>query len=93
MASALKKLLQNQCPDVVLMQETKREHFDNSFIKLLWSSKEIGWSFVESLGKSGDIIIMWYERKISVVEFLQGGYSLSVKCSSHCKKVFWVINV
>lgn len=36
---------------------------------------------------------MWDEGKISVMKTLKGGYSLSVKCVTFCKKICWVTNV
>lgn len=46
----VKKLLKSQSADLVLFQETKREDFDILFNESPWSSRDIGWSFVESLG-------------------------------------------
>lgn len=36
---------------------------------------------------------MWSESKLSVMDVLQGGYSLSLKFSTLCKKECWVTNV
>lgn len=80
-------------PELILIQETKKDEFDSDFIKSLWSSKEIGWEFVESYGKSGGILTMWDDSKIVVTESMKGGYSPSVKCLTFCRKVFWVTNV
>ena len=76
---ALKRFVKKHNPNLVLIQESKRDEFDAAFIKSLWRSKEIGWQFVESYGKSGGILIKWDESKISIMETLNGGYSLSVK--------------
>lgn len=91
--TALKHLLKKINLDLVLIQETKRDLFDIDFIKSLWSSKDVGWVFVEAYGKSGGILTMWDESKILVIEVLKGGYSLSVKCSTIYKKLCWVTNV
>ncbi|KAA0041288.1 retrotransposon protein [Cucumis melo var. makuwa] len=40
----------------VLIRETKQETIDNSLIKVLWSSKDIGWSYIESNGRSGGML-------------------------------------
>lgn len=55
---ALKWFLKKHNLEMILIQETTREDFDSAFIKSLWSSKEIGWEFVESYGKSGGILTM-----------------------------------
>lgn len=44
-------------------------------------------------GKSRGILTMWDEGKISVTEVLKGGYSLSIKCTTICKKIWWITNV
>lgn len=90
---ALKNFLKKHNPELVLIQESKCEEFDITFIKSIWSSKDIGWEFVESFGKSGGILTMWDESKISIIETLKGGYSLSVKCLTLAKKSCWVTHV
>lgn len=40
---ALKKILKNLNPKLVVNQDTEREEFDIVFIKSSWRSKEIGW--------------------------------------------------
>ena len=89
----IKRSLKRLNPDLVLIQETKKESLDINTIKELWSSKDIGWSFVEAIGRSGGILTMWDESKISVIEVLKGGYSLSVKCLTINKKSCWITNV
>ena len=76
---ALKGVLKLTYPDV-LIQETKQETIDNSLIKALWSSKDIGWDYIESNGRSGGMLTMWDESKISVSKVIKGRYVLSFKC-------------
>ena len=58
-------------PDVILIQETKQETIDNSLIKALWSSKDIDWDYTESTGRSGGMLTMWNESKISCLKSLK----------------------
>lgn len=88
----LKKFLQNHQPHLLLIKETK-EDFDIMFTNFLWSLKEIGSSFVESLGKSGGLLVLWDESKSSVIETLKGCYSLSLKCLTICKMMCWITNI
>ncbi|TYK31266.1 hypothetical protein E5676_scaffold455G005560 [Cucumis melo var. makuwa] len=62
-------------------------YLEFSFIKSLWSSKDIGWDFVASVGSYGGILTMWDSSKISVTEVIKRRFSLSIKCLSLCKKV------
>lgn len=75
----IKNLILKHNPDLVLIQETKRVNFDPIFMKSIWSSKNVGWIFVESFGRSGGMLILWDECKISMLEYLKGGYTLSIK--------------
>lgn len=61
---AFKRFLKKHNPDLVQIQESKRDEFDIVFIKSFWSSKDIGWEFVESFGKSGGVLTMWDESKL-----------------------------
>lgn len=38
-------------------------------------------------------LTLWDESKVSPLEFLKGGYSLSVKIMTLCKIMRWVTNV
>ena len=83
---AVKRSLKRLNPELVLIQETKKDIIDMVLVKELWCSKDIGWSFVDAIGRSGGILTMWDESKISVIEVLKGGYSLTVKCLTINKK-------
>lgn len=80
---------------MVLIQESKNENFELCFIKSLWSSKDIGWDFVELFGTTGGMLTMWDTNKLSpsVTETLKGGYSLSVKCITLWRKTCCLTNV
>uniref|UniRef100_A0A9I9CVC4 Uncharacterized protein n=1 Tax=Cucumis melo TaxID=3656 RepID=A0A9I9CVC4_CUCME len=51
-----------------MIQESKKETLNSGFIKSLWSSKDIGWDFVASVGSSDGILTMWDSSKISEAE-------------------------
>ena len=55
---------------MVLIQESKTEEFDISFIKSLWSC----WYFGESQGTLGGILTLWDMSNLMVVETLKGEY-------------------
>ena len=84
---AIKTLLKKVNPDIVMIEETKREEIDSCIIKALWSSKGIGWDLVEANGRSGGLLIVWDESKQSVLEVLKRGYSISIKCSTINRKI------
>lgn len=53
---AIKRLLKTLNPDLVLIQETKQDAFYIDIIKTLQSLKNVGWTFVESIGRSSGIL-------------------------------------
>ncbi|KAA0048201.1 hypothetical protein E5676_scaffold265G002040 [Cucumis melo var. makuwa] len=59
-------------PDVILIQESKKEEFDALFIKSPWSSKDIGRDRVESFGTLGGMLIM-LDRKFCLDAWSVGG--------------------
>lgn len=65
----------------------KNPEVDQIFIKLIWSSNDFGWSFVEAFGKSGGILTIWDESKVALLEFLKRWYCLSVKIMAQCKNI------
>ena len=54
--AALKKFIKNCNPNVVIIQESKKDTVNSVFIKSLWSSKDIGRDFVASVGSSGEFL-------------------------------------
>ena len=90
---ALKRMILKANPDQVLIQETKKEAIELDIIKAIWSSKDISWIYVEAYGKSKGMLTMLDESKVSVLESLKGGYSLSVKCKTLNKKECCVTNI
>lgn len=89
----IKKFVKNQCPDVVFLQETKAQLIDKPMIKSLWSSKDIGWSSLDSIGKAGGLLITWDESKICVKEVMEGSFSLSICISFSSSIEVWLTNV
>ncbi|XP_038876676.1 uncharacterized protein LOC120069076 [Benincasa hispida] len=89
----LKRFLKKVNPDIVLIQETKKDRIEGSFIKSLWSSKEVGCAFVEAKGKSGGLLTVWDDSKILVSSISKDEFSLSIKCQTINKKICWITNV
>lgn len=81
---ALKKSIKNHHPDVVIIQESKMENFDALFTKSIWSSKEIGWEFVESISASGAFSKCGMS-KITVVEITKGRFSAQLTVIRYAK--------
>lgn len=39
--------------------------------QIIWSSNEVGWIYVDSIGRSGGLLILWDDVKIKVLNLLE----------------------
>lgn len=76
---------------MVLIQESKKEEVDLSLTKAIWSSKDIGWAFVESCKNSGKLC--GDQSKVQMIEVLKGGFTISVHFSTLSKDKRWISNI
>ncbi len=66
-------------PDLICLQETKLELVTRSYVRSLWSCHHVDWLFLESVGASGGILLMWDKRVMEKVDEAIGHYSFSCK--------------
>lgn len=57
--SSLRKLIIQNDPHFVFIQETKMEVCNSKIIKSMWNAPNIEWLFSPSVGNSGGLITMW----------------------------------
>ncbi|TYK01502.1 Lysosomal alpha-mannosidase [Cucumis melo var. makuwa] len=69
--AALNKFIKNCFSDIVLTQDIKMDAINAVFIKSPWSSRDIGWDFVESMNSSWGVLTMWDNCSISVINFVE----------------------
>lgn len=67
-------------PDIVVLQETRLNSLDRKVIKVIWSSRRIGWLALDAVNSAGGIVMMWKEDSISVSDSLVGIFSISINC-------------
>ena len=75
---AIKKLICRINPDLVVLQEVKRELIDRAFVASIWSSRFKEWVVLPTIGRSGGIVIIWDIRSVKIKESLLGDFSVSV---------------
>ncbi|TYK02777.1 Transposon TX1 uncharacterized [Cucumis melo var. makuwa] len=80
-------------PDVVMIQESKKDTLNSVFIKSLLSFMDIGWDFVAPVGSYEGILTMWDSSKIWITEVIKRRFSLSIKCLTLCEKVRILISL
>ncbi|RVW37380.1 hypothetical protein CK203_087736 [Vitis vinifera] len=60
------KVLSTQNPDVVMLQETKREIWDRRLVSSIWKGKSLDWVALPACGASGGIVILWDSVKFNL---------------------------
>lgn len=85
----IKKLIDEEKPDCIFIQETKMEVIDHNFCYSLWGNNHCDWAFVPSIGRSGGLLSVWGLGAFSISSSFSGtGYlgisgvwSCGVQCS------------
>ncbi|RVW67200.1 hypothetical protein CK203_065147 [Vitis vinifera] len=62
----VRRFLSTQNPDVVLLQETKREIWDRRFVSSVWKGKCLDWVALPACGAFGGIVILWDSVKFNL---------------------------
>jgi exonuclease III len=73
--NAIKSKIQKTRCDIVCIQETKREMFDQAYIKKLCPKVFNSFCFIPSIGASGGSIIIWNGNKLQGEVVLENDYA------------------
>ena len=71
---------------VICLQETKREHFDVSYIINFCANRLNKFSFLPSIGASGGLLITWNGSLFEGEVIFQNRFSLSISFTSLLSK-------
>lgn len=78
-------------PNVVVLQETKKEVITQSFCRELWNKNGIQFCYVPSQGASGGMCIMWCEDEFELLDTLEDQYTLSCMFKSRRDGTEWFV--
>ena len=78
----VKGFLRSQDPDIVLLQETKKENWDKHFLVSVWIGRDRERTALPACGASGGVVIIWDSKKFECIEKVIGSFSVSVKLES-----------
>ena len=78
----IKEMLCREKPDIVILQETKKETIDNKLVSSLWGIRFKEWAVLPSVGRSGGILMIWDVRIFRGMEVILGAYTVSVLMQS-----------
>ncbi|GAU48536.1 hypothetical protein TSUD_282880 [Trifolium subterraneum] len=88
----LSKLLASGTFDLCLLQETKRDNFDDLMIQKLWGHKDVEWVAKESIGLSGGLLIMWNAGLFNLKFSFTGDNFLGL-CVECKEGILFIINI
>jgi exonuclease III len=77
--------------DIVCIQETKRESFDDQYLRNFCPKKLNKFEFIPSVGASGGIIIIWNGSLFNGEVDFQNEFSLSIKFTSNLSHDSWFL--
>ena len=89
---SIKRLLCRVNPDLVVLQEVKREVVDRQLIGSLWKSRFKEWVLLPEVGRAGGILVMWDVRSVQVIDSLVGDFSVLILIEDEREK-WWFTGV
>ena len=86
----IKDFFRLEKPDVVMIQETKKEKCDRRLVGSVWTVRNKDWDFLPACGASGGILFIWDSKKLSKEEVVLGSFSISVKFALEGCGPLWI---
>ena len=75
---SIKKVICKEDPDLVVLQEVKKENVDRRFVGSVWRSRFKEWLLLPSIGRSWGTLLMWDTRRVKATNNLIGDFSISI---------------
>ncbi|XP_058783264.1 uncharacterized protein LOC131657935 [Vicia villosa] len=88
----ISSLIKKGNADIFLIQETKITSMDDEMAKSFWRDSEVGYSFSNSLGRSGGILTLWKKDVVDVENSFKGDDFVGIKVSWN-NHLYYVVNV
>ncbi|XP_073021415.1 uncharacterized protein [Primulina eburnea] len=85
----IRAVLAKEKPELIVLQEIKREVVDRRFIASLWKSRFVEWVTLPAVGRSGGILVMWDPMVISVKDNMIGEFSVSIQIQKDAHYDWW----
>ncbi|RVW45741.1 hypothetical protein CK203_094977 [Vitis vinifera] len=86
----IKDFLRLENPDVVMIQETKKEKCDKRLVGSVWTIRNKDWVILPACGASGGILFIWDSKKLYKEEVVLGSFSISVKFALEGCGPLWI---
>ncbi|XP_026444360.1 uncharacterized protein LOC113344647 [Papaver somniferum] len=76
---------------IIMLQETKMMQCTQFDIKQICGYSNVGWTFQQSVGSSGGMLIIWDKYFVEINDSLVGDYTLSVSCTNKADNFKWML--
>ncbi|RVW66273.1 hypothetical protein CK203_065986 [Vitis vinifera] len=86
----IKDFLRLEKPDVVMIQETKKEKCDRRLVGSVWTVRNKDWVILPACGASGGILFIWDSKKLCKEEVVLGSFLVSVKFALEGCGPLWI---
>ena len=74
----VKEIISKVCPEIVMLQETKLESFEDLYLREVWETRHKDYVFLPSSRASGGMVLIWDTIVAKKVDALSGSFSFSV---------------
>lgn len=89
--NAIKDRATESHSDVICLQETKKEHFDDMFLRNFCPPSFDKFAFLPSDGASGAIVVAWKSSVFQGQLVFQNDYALSIQFNSLHNDAMWIL--
>lgn len=60
--AAIRRLRKMEDPDLICLQETKKELIDKAMCQAIWGDAEVSWEMQPAINSAGGILCMWCDK-------------------------------
>jgi exonuclease III len=89
--NSIKSIIKEKNCDMICLQETKREQFDQNYIKIFCTPDFDKFEFVPSVGASGGTIVCWKSSRFIRSVAFQNSFAMSLEFCSVLSGASWYL--
>lgn len=79
-------------PDLIVFQETLLESCSDSIVSQIWGGRAHNWMALDSIGRSGGILVIWNPNKLSMESHIIGTVSVNIQFRNLIDNFVWLFS-
>lgn len=79
-------------PDIIVFQETLLTTCSDSIVKQIWGPGLVEWIALDSIGRSGGILVLWNPNIVSMVDHIVGTFSINIGFRNCIDNFHWLFS-